>query len=356
MESTNLIIRNFTVDYDPLPFTQGTVEEVSPDDARFIFKLHPGFPRPDDPFFKSCNSWGMLKDTAHPGRLKADCPSFFMYSGIRSLGDNRFQIGLANKKEISNFSPGDVFVMNGRSASIGRYYLSENITFDHLTIYACPSAVFLGSQTSRLNILNCRVRLKGNRLVTAGADGVHCQSARIGPWIENCEFEGLSDDGLNIYGLPIFIVGQTSPTEMKIHARAGINPGDELVFFDPRAGRVIQETTVVSCSGDHLVIEDPVGELHLAPPGESAEGNEKAWKGYDHIYNLDTTGSGFVYRNNYVHDGRRHGVLLRTSCGLIENNRFEGLSGSGLSLANEPGWPEGFWAQNLVDMDTAILP
>ncbi|MGE4490569.1 MAG: right-handed parallel beta-helix repeat-containing protein [Kiritimatiellales bacterium] len=356
--SSNLIFRNFSVDYDPLPFSQGTVVEVSPADADFVLELHPGFPPPDDPFFLSCNSqgisWGILKDASQPGRLKANVPSFFEYRNIRSLGDGRFRIGLAQAEQIASFEVGDAFVINGRSASIGRYYGSDNLTFDHVTIYSCPSPLFIGAETSRLNILNCVVRLKGNRLITNGGGGVICQSSRVGPWVENCDFEGLSDDCMNLYGLPIFILSRASPTEMTVHARAGIQPGDELVFFDPNEGRIIQETTAVSFSGNRLVVSDPVGEMNLAPPGAEALGHEKAWKGYDHIYNLNTTGRGFVYRNNYMHDGRRYGVLLRTGFGLVENNRFEGLSLPGLRIANEPGWPEGFWARDLVIQDNRV--
>jgi hypothetical protein len=350
--STNLIIRNFSVDYDPLPFSQGTVVSVDPADSSFVFELHPGFPTPDDPFFKSCNSWGMLKDTRHPGRLKTDCPSFFMYREILPLGDNRFRIALAGKKEISNVETGDVFVVNGRSASVGQYFNSENITFDGLTIYASPSCLFLGSGTSLLNILNCKGLLKGNRLITTGADGVHCQSAPIGPWIENCEFEGLSDDCLNIYGLPIFILGQTSPTEMKVFARAPIKAGDPLVFFDPNRGKILLETTVVSFSGNSLALKDPVGTLNLAAPGTPMK--ERDWKIYDHAYNLNTIGNGFVYRNNHMHDGRRYGIFIKASNGLIENNRFDGLSCNALEIANDPDWPEGFRARNLVIQNNRI--
>ncbi|MGE4490795.1 MAG: hypothetical protein AB7E95_14735, partial [Kiritimatiellales bacterium] len=74
--STNLILRNFSVDYDPLPFSQGTVRSVNAADGSFTFEPQAGFPAPNDPFFKSCNSWGMLKDPSHPGRLKTNCPSF----------------------------------------------------------------------------------------------------------------------------------------------------------------------------------------------------------------------------------------------------------------------------------------
>lgn len=352
--STNLVIRNFFVDYDPLPFSQGTVQSVNVAAGSFVFMLHPGFPPPDDPFFKSCDSWGMLKDIKHPGRLKANCPSFFAYKDILPLGDNLFRVVPANKEQLSSFESGDVFVINGRSAGIGRYSNSENITFDHLTAYACPGSLFAGSQTSQLNVLNCKGLLKGSRLITSGADGVHCQSARVGPWIENCEFQGLSDDCLNIYGLPIFVLSQSSPVEMKVYARAPIRPGDKLVFFNPNEGRIIQETTVISFSGNILVVDTPVEALHLAPAGTPLKGKERDWKIYDHAYNLNSIGNGFVCRNNYMHDGRRYGIFIKASNGLIENNRFEGLSCNGMQIANEPDWPEGFWARNLIIRNNRI--
>ncbi|QHI69946.1 right-handed parallel beta-helix repeat-containing protein [Tichowtungia aerotolerans] len=347
--STNLIIRNFTIDYDPLPFSQGTIESVDAASGSFILKLNDGFPRPDAPFFKSCDSWGMLKDATRPGRLKANCPSFFVYQDIVSIDDEHFRMVLKNAAQIRSFAVGDSFAIVGRSASIGLYQDSDNITFDHITAYACPSPVFIGEETSRLNVLNCRMELKGNRLLSNGGGGVICQASRIGPWVENCDFEGLSDDCLNIYGLPIYILEQLSPTALRVYAKAAIHAGDRLVFFNPDEGKVIQDTTVISFFDNTLVVSDPVGSLNIVPPGtERPRGDPRAWKIYDHAYNLNAVGNYYVYRNNVMHDGRRFGTLLRASQGLIENNRFEGLSHSGICIENEPGWPEGFWAQNLI--------
>ncbi len=347
--STNIIIRNFTADYDPLPFSQGTVRSVNAGDGSFVLELHPGFPRPDDAFFKSCDSWGMLKDPGHPGRLKADCPSVFFYKEISPLEENRFRVVLKQPARISHVKEGAAFAMTGRSASIGWYDHSDNITFDHIIAYACPSPVFIGVETSRLNVLNCQMKLKDNRLMSNGGGGVICQSSRIGPWVENCEFEGLSDDCLNIYGLPIYILEQLSPVKMRVYAKAAIHPGDRLAFFNPNEGTVIQETTVVSFSKNILVLKDPVGTLNTVPAGaRRAKRDPREWKIYDHAYNLNAVGNYYVYRNNFMHDGRRYGVLLRASCGLIENNRFVGLSRTAMEIANEPEWPEGLWTRNLI--------
>ncbi len=363
--STNLIVRNFSIDYDPLPFSQGTVEAVDAETTSAVVKLHAGFPPPDDPFFKSVGSWGMLKDPAHPGRLKAGCPAHFFYKKILPLGSGLFRVVLGSPAELMNFEVGDVFAIIGRSVGVGQYFASENITFDHLTIYAAPGSLFVGSQTSQLNVLNCKGLLKGNRLLVSCADGVHCQAARIGPWIENCEFEGLSDDCLNIYGLPIYVLEQVSPTQMTVYARAAIHPGDTLVFFNPNEGRVVQETTVVSYAGaarreasdtvypkGTLILSDPVETLNIAPPGTPMDA--RGWKIYDHAYNVDAIGNRFVYRNNHMHDGRRYGVFIKASRGLIEDNVFEGLSCNGMQIANEPDWPEGFRVRDLVIQNNRI--
>jgi hypothetical protein len=347
VSSTNLIVRNFSVDYDPLPFSQGTVQSVNAADGSFIFALQTGFPAPDDPFFSTYDSWGMLKDPMYPGRLKTNCPSFFYYRDVSFIESNVYRISLATAAQISNFSTGAVFVINRRSGSIARYQTSENITFDHLTAYASPSALFVGAQTSLLNVLNCRAVLKGDRLITSGADGVHCQAARIGPWVENCDFEGLSDDCLNIYGLPTYILSQDSSTQLTVRAQSPIQSGDRLVFFNPNEGRIIADTTAASVSGNVLTLTDPITEtLNIAPSGTVYDAS--GWRIYDHIYNEDAVGNYFVYRNNVMHDGRRYGMFIKAGSGLIESNRFEGLSSQGMCIANTPTWPEGLWAQNLI--------
>jgi len=104
--STNIIVRDFSIDYDPLPFSQGTVRKVFPQDGSFVLELHPGFPAPDDSFFKNFDSWGMLKDRKKPGRLKEKCPSFFMYSSVSALGKTGFESCWSGRRRFPILSAG----------------------------------------------------------------------------------------------------------------------------------------------------------------------------------------------------------------------------------------------------------
>lgn len=352
---TNVIVRNFEIDYDPLPFCQGTVLSLDAAEGSFLFEKDSGYPDPhEDPFFASPSwSWGMAKNRNYPGRLKPDCPDFFFIHRPEPTGSNGvFKISMVNPPQLTHLDVGDPFVINCRAGSIGNAPNTENITFQNLTVYAAPSCLFIGSRLSMLNVLDCRALLTGGRLMVSGADGVHCQSGRVGPWVEGCEFEGLSDDHLNIYSIPHKILGQPSSNIINVARAHWIRPGDRLLFFNPRAGMVIDIGEAVSVDSETVFLGKTVEGLVYTEedlgyvPGSDAE--------YDHIYNLDATGSGFVFKNNYIHDGRRHGCVVKASRGLIKNNLFENISGHALNICNLPSRPEGFWAQDIIISNNTV--
>lgn len=355
--SERILFRNFIVDYDPLPFSQGTLVEINEEEGWFDVETDAGFPALDDPFFETYNSWGMLKDPEFPGKLKDGAPNVFFRERCERIGEGRFRIHLAGETVDSakgSYAIGDRYAQVGRASGGCEYFNSSHVTFENLTFHAVPGSLFVGSGTSYLNVLGCRARLRGTRLLTSGADGVHVQGARVGPWVEGCEFEGLSDDCLNVYSIPHYVMEVLSPTRLRMDSRSSLlREGDRLAFFHPPEGTVLVETRILSVDGDIVNLEHPVPELNLAPPGTPFE--KRGWKIYDHAYNLDATGNYFVYRDNYMHDGRRFGAYIKASYGLIENNRFERLSDSVLCIQNTANWPEGFWSRNLVIRNNQMI-
>jgi hypothetical protein len=353
---TNIIVRNFTVDYDPLPFTQGTIVGLDSSTASFTLELDEGFPDPTLPPFSTPGfaSFGMAKDPSGSGRMKADCPDHFMITRRVKLDDRKVQLYVQNAAQLKPLERGDRFAINCRAGSICGAFQTENITLENVMAYAVPDCFAVGAELSQLNLLRCKAKLKEGRLIVSGADGIHVQSARVGPWIEGCEFEGLSDDCLNLYTIPNYVLEQTAPDRMKLSFQERVRQGDQLLFFNPRKGEVIKIVTAQSVNADGVTLSEPVEGLmirpedghKLQPPiGSYAD---KGWKELDHIYNLNTCGNYFVIRNNYFHDGRRFGLFIKASNGLIESNRIERLSGVALSIFNIPHHPEGFWTRNVI--------
>jgi len=354
-ESENIIVRNFTIDYDPLTFTQGTVLDLNVQEQWVEVETDPDYPGLDHPMFTAFGSFAMLKDPEIPGKLKDKSYNVVFTTGFDRVADGRFRVSLRERPR-SPIEKGDRWAQIIRASGGCRFSQSNHVTFENLTFHAVPGSLFVGAQTSHLNVLNCRGLLKDDRLVVSGGDGVHCQAARVGPWVEGCEFQGLSDDCLNIYSLPNHIRAMVGGRQFRVSHASRILPGDQLAFFRPQTGEILAETTATAVDGDLITVADEVPGLNLAPAGTPFVGADgRDWKIYDHIYNLDATGNYFVYRNNHMRDGRRLGGFIKASYGLIENNRFERLSDDALMVHNEPDWPEGFRARHLVIRNNVML-
>lgn len=358
---TNIIIRNFTVDYDPLPFTQGTIRQTDTETGSFVLELDEGYPDPSEPPFTSHAfaafypaSWGTVMDPAGTGRLKEGVPDHFRVGERERLGKGRVRFFLENPRNAAVLEKGDRFVLNLRAGAVARAFDTENITLQNITAHAIPGCYVQGANLSRVNVLGCRAQLKGDRLIVAGADGIHIQSGRVGPWVEDCDFEGLLDDYVNIYNIPNYILDQPEADRVKVSLQERIREGDRLLFFNPREGRVIQTVTALSVDEGGVRLSEPVEGLKIQPADGTVfkppvgSGADHGWKEMDHIYNLETSCDYFVFRNNYFHDGRRHGLAIKASYGLVESNRIERLSGSALAIYNLANHPEGFWSRNLV--------
>ena len=359
---TNVIVRNFTVDYDPLPFTQGTVESVHTTENFLVLKLDEGYPDPSQPPFTTpaFASFGAVMRPDGSGRLKENVPDHILVGERENLGDGRVRLALSDNKTAKILKTGDRFVLNCRAGAMARAFDTENITLQNITAHAIPGCFVQGANLSKVNVLGCKAQRKDDRLIVSGADGIHVQAARVGPWVENCDFEGLSDDCFVAYNIPNFILEQPEPDRVKVSFQERIREGDRLLFFNPRKGEVIRIVTAVSVDSSGVKLSDPVDGLLIKPedgtilPPPKGNVGDHGWKELDHIYNLNTAGDYFVVRNNYFHDGRRYGIFIMASHGLVERNRIEGLSGTALAVFNIPYFPGGFWSRNTIISHNAI--
>jgi hypothetical protein len=360
---TNIIVRNFTVDYDPLPFTQGTIESVDAEAGSFVLKRDDGFPNPATSPFTSplFASFGVVMDPDNPHRLKYGISDHFIVGKRETLDERRNRLFLKEGKGIDSLQPGDRFVLNCRAGAMARAFDTTNITLQNITAYAIPGCFVQGAILSEVNVLGCKALRKGNRLIVSGADGIHVQGARIGPWVEDCEFEGLLDDGFIVYNIPNYILAQPEPNKVKVSFQERVQPGDRLQFFNPRAGRRIKTVTAVSVDDSGVRLSEPVENLMITPadgkelPYPKGNVGDHGWKELDHIYNLSTAGDYYAVRNCTFRNGRRYGIFLMASYGVVENNRMEGLSGTGLSVFNIPGFPGGFRAGHLVIRNNDVI-
>jgi hypothetical protein len=344
MKSKNILVQDLFIDYDPLPFTQGIVVAVDAKNKSIDVKVDEGFPLFSHQMFqKATQVWGMLKDPNVPGKLKDGAQNLFGSKDFTDLGNRVFRIKFQNAGLTRFVEVGDPYVHIARSngVTIFKSAGSKNITYLNNTNYASPAGSYNANNMQEWNIIGGKIKLKPGRLHSANADCVHVNGGEIGPWIENCMFEGYSDDAVNMKAFKIVILKQLSPTEIVV--KQSVKKGDVLRIFNPRDGVLIGDYVVANNKpnkgdGMEITLNKPL-EVKLKT-GEN--------KLSDVIYQDNKCNESFVIRGNTFKNARRYGLLLQNSYGLIERNLFENLSQSGITIYNGVDWGEGFIASNIV--------
>jgi hypothetical protein len=344
-QCNNVTVRDVAIDYDPLPFTQGKIVAVDLDKGAFNYKLQKGYPTLDAQYFADApepyGKWGMIFDRAMR-QLKPGAPEFIFMSHWVELGDGVWRMHPAESEahKLESMEPGDRFVYMARGgAGAAVFFLfSKECSVENCTIYSSPGLATGAVGADATLFRNVRITyLPGSdRLLTTDADGVHCQQNLRGPIIENCMFEGMADDSVNIYYPPNIVAKVLSPTEVEVVQGGAIEQGDTLQVFDPREGimrGVVEAAKVENLPGGarRITFGEPVEDVLPGTDSRNA----------DTLYNVTRSGAGFVIRNNTFRWHRRHGMMLKASHGVVENNTIEHVGALAIVVGNDPHWPEG---------------
>lgn len=357
--SERVEVRGASIDYDPLPWTEGTVVAADPGKGTLDLRVRPGFPRPDADYFTDSVFWGYALDPVVPGRLKFGAPSHSQFvPPAVPVEENVFRLSFAepHREHAAKSEKGDRFALLARRGGAYTAFCldSRQITFRDVETYAAVSGHYVTVRTDALNVLGCRALIRDGRWKGGNADAIHVQTARIGPWVEDCHFEGISDDSLVVYTRPYAVESIDGPGEMRLTrvSHGGkkrlpipgreLQPGDRLDFFDPNAdaGHVLATATVAE-------FDPATGRVELTEAFPAPEALRQAGPEPVQVFNR-AHGRGYVMRGNLVRNSRRYGLYVKAGNGLVSGNWFEGLSSNAIAVFNEPSAPNGGFAHDLV--------
>ena len=205
---SNVTMRDFAVDYDPLPFTQGTVTAIDRGKKVVRYRLHDGYPRLEKRYL-----------VPHPQLFDRKSRTM-KYDAVwshcernRAVSPDEGELLMAQLQP--NLEVGDFVVLNYRPGCIMKIRgMSDLLKFENLTFSSSPGGgIFARRTRGRHEIRNCRM-IRGPmpagaaeaRLLSLSADGINYATSRQGPLIENCEIEFIGDDSVNLHGSPLRVV------------------------------------------------------------------------------------------------------------------------------------------------------
>lgn len=333
----NLEIRGWTMDYNPLPFTQGTIIASGPGWSYTDVELHQGYPA-------TLSSGARIEVKDKATRLLK--PNLYMIYGTPV---EMIRPGVMRVQNTQSFSGkvniGDYLVDHYREE--GGYHGiemtgSRNVTFRNIVFHSSPGYALHTYECTGTKVLNFDVALGPTppgatepRLRTLHADGFHFENDRTGPHIEDCLIEANGDDGIAIHGdmakLTQAVNGGTTVQVDNLRF-LHIQPGDTLIGHALNGGGFLAKA--VSSGGNSVTLDRAV---------TAATGS--------FLYNYNASGNGYVIRNTITRNHRARGFLVRGANGMMEGNTIDWTQEAGIALF--PEW--GTWTQGGLARKVRIL-
>lgn len=271
--SKNIVIRNFKIDYSPLPYTQGRVSKADADNYYLEFKIDSGYPAPvtgDEPY----KNGGKIVDC-----ITANGKSRKFYQGhswvkeVKDLGNGTFGVKYDLRKQ-EQLKPGDFFCMKlpyaesrliqnnetKDAAEKGEFIYTntaniaaqqcDGLILENITSYAAPLMTFVLKGCSRHILRNCSIISKDNRIVAGCSDGMHLKGNEHQPRIENCHIERTMDDAIHIKMSGDAIKEVFAQNKFKIEHKdilwdnTNLGKGKKVMVFNPETSKQLAECTI----------------------------------------------------------------------------------------------------------------
>ncbi len=378
---SNVSIRGLTVDYDPLPFTQGKIIAMAPNKSWIDFEVARGYPE---------NGLGdhiQIYDPASGTLRRGDAR---WNDEIKSLGNHRHRV---SKDQGYRFDPnedteqiGDILVAKNRFGKPGSPHAIElqsckGMRFEDITLFASPSFGFLERDCDGSTYLRCIVdrRAPENdpieralpRMRSLNADAFHSKDALKGPAIISCTARFMGDDCVNINGRYHYVIG-SSGREVRIamiDKTNTIKVGDPVEFM-PYSGQRPPDAKVVQRRLDPAPItEEEKAIIRKLRMDERVRTGLLGEEAVLYTLTLDREvslapgsavccplrlGQGFAVKDCDFGDNRSRGILIKASKGEVSGNRITNSRMAAVLISPEFWWMEAGMSSDVVVRDNTI--
>jgi hypothetical protein len=240
---------------------------------------------------------------------------------VKALGEGRFKI----EKGARNAPPvGSVLVVYGvhptsRLCPAIHVTNSKDVKIDNVTVHDAGGMGLIVERTDNVTLDGMVVTSTEERIVSTRADATHFIGCKGTIRLENCRFEHMLDDGINVHGAYVkvaeYLGDREFICEISHFQQWGLTfaePGDKVALLSRETILPFHETTVkgVKPLNEHrfvLTVADVPAELPNGPLS---------------VENL-TWYPDLVMKNNTIRENRARSVLVTTKGKvLIENNHF----------------------------------
>lgn len=363
---SNLTIRDLTFDYEPVPFTQGTIDQVSPANRALTVMLDDGYPALDHEMFDIApNVWASVHtaDGEFIRGIRREGDPDKHFSSIVRESDRKFTLTLTDYSNLLGIQPGRRLVIVARDHfSALSFYKTDRPVLRNVTVSASKGGPFSFQVCNRPSVRNCSITPPegSDRIIGANADGVRFNNCISKPEISNSRFEYLEDDGIVVQHTlaPVREILDESTLRIGHVHPFVVKPGDVLEVMSPGG---VRKGTLPPIA--RMTVRQRVGgaDTRAKPETVTVEDTipESVIEG-DLLGNLSTACHDFTVRGNVIRNVRGRLIRIAASRGVVTDNTLDGSQDSSIILESEgtlePFAPKGWVMDVEVTGNTVVRP
>jgi len=375
----NLTLRGLTIDYDPLPFTQGRIVALAPDKKWLEFELIEGYPENLEMRIEIFDQRSEL--------LKVE--TRYDWEKFESLGNRRYRVSRGAghrfdpKRDLEEV--GDILVTNSSNAPGGQAAHaivtanSANVVLEDIRLYASNCFSYLEHDCDGTTYRRCSIDRRPlaedlqpralRRLRSSNADAFHSKHALRGPQIIGCTAKWMGDDCVNICGEYYMVMGSKGETvRILTRRKSNISVGDSVELLS-YTGERLADAKVVAIEADGKVKPEEQTFLTDQRMNQNtkealAKSDTDAWTlTLDRavelpmgsvVASLTRMGNGFLVKDCDFGFNRSRGILIKGSHGQVIGNRLTGCWMASVLVAPEWWWLESGSSTDLVIAENQI--
>lgn len=382
----NVVLRGLTIDYDPLPFTQGTIVGFATDRTWTDVRIHKGYQPPFEYDSTKTNEkqaflWCYDRVTR---LLKAGALNRFVEK-IVPQGDNVYRLDHGTTQFKDQAAVGDyIRIPQPFERPTGINIINcENITMLDVTLHSAPTHFGIASRfCSGLTFRRVRV-IPGPmpegateaRLCSTVGDGLNFSGITGKLLIEDCELNSTGDDGIAVYSEEGIVLKSDGDNQITVSfSTPGSRPlleGSRMRLKTRPLG-TSQQVTVVSCTVSVMpraeidtlrmkAVKAPYGDVMLGSAFDLKIDRPVRVRVGDMVMQFGADNPQYVIRGNRVTNAGSRGIVVNQSFGLVENNRVSHTYLPGIHLFTDfrshgySGPQEGIIIRNNQLSDTCSL-
>ena len=265
---------------------------------------------------------------------------------VQKLSDDTLRV--THNGCMGNFENGETYILrhyvyNGTVFNIRNG--SKNVTFNNVDIYGSTGMAYICEDNcSHFQIIDSFIGVnpehRDKRCVSLTADAIHIVNTDGCFNISGCDISGMGDDAINVHDGLGYVSAVNGNTLTLIASAMRLTEGDTLAFKNDNFENTDIRARIVSVRNLEGITKEVVVE-------SLSENVTEGWT----AYNTECNSSNYVISNNYFHENRARGLLLQSSNGLCENNRFYKTMSQAIKVVMdiEPTlWQEGTGVDNLI--------